>query len=148
MTNTARLAPLISFPVDYDTVKSFLEAIRKEKEGELCKYCKKEDEPIEKSDGIEGDATSHDTIVPESLRQKTRDALDKIYDALERLDNGEFGICGTCGENIAPGRLRVTNLLAKNCIDCENEIERVAKQEQKTTRRFISDRHFHKRGNN
>ena len=37
--------------------------------------------------------------------------------ALQRLDAGEFGYCDDCGEDIAPGRLRL-DPTARLCVDC------------------------------
>ena len=60
------------------------------------------------------------------IRDRERRLINKIKEALERLDEGEFGICETCGEEISEGRLRarpVTTL----CIDCKMEQERQEK---------------------
>ena len=37
--------------------------------------------------------------------------------ALERMEEGEFGYCDDCGEEIAPGRLRL-DPAAMICVDC------------------------------
>ncbi len=57
------------------------------------------------------------------IRDRERKLINKIREAMERIDEGEFGICESCGEDIGPGRLRarpVTTL----CIDCKTEQER------------------------
>ena len=41
----------------------------------------------------------------------------RIKAALERLDEGEWGWCVTCGEEIAEGRLRNDHSLAR-CVGC------------------------------
>ena len=56
------------------------------------------------------------------IRDRERRLLNKIRDAIERIDNGEFGICEECGEEISEGRLKarpVTTL----CINCKMEEE-------------------------
>ena len=60
------------------------------------------------------------------IRDRERKLINKIKEALERLDEGEFGICESCGEEISEGRLKarpVTTL----CIDCKMEQERQEK---------------------
>lgn len=46
--------------------------------------------------------------------------LYEVEKALERLDEGEFGICQRCGEKIAHKRLDAIPY-ARMCIDCEEE---------------------------
>jgi DnaK suppressor protein len=60
------------------------------------------------------------------IRDRERKLINKIKEALGRLDEGEFGICESCGEDISEGRLKarpVTTL----CIDCKMEQERQEK---------------------
>lgn len=52
-------------------------------------------------------------------RQKIRD----IDAALEQLEQGEYGICARCGEEIAPKRLKVRPF-SRYCVDCKTEVER------------------------
>jgi DnaK suppressor protein len=56
------------------------------------------------------------------IRDRERKLIGKIKDALERIDNGTYGICEDCGEDISEKRLRarpVTTL----CIDCKKKQE-------------------------
>ncbi|MDF1561569.1 MAG: RNA polymerase-binding protein DksA [Deltaproteobacteria bacterium] len=58
------------------------------------------------------------------LRDRDRRLISKIEDALRRIDDGEFGICDECGEQISEARLRarpVTTL----CISCKEEAEQM-----------------------
>lgn len=60
------------------------------------------------------------------IRDRERKLINKIREALDRIDKGEFGICEMCGEDISEGRLKarpVTTL----CIDCKIEEERKEK---------------------
>lgn len=43
-----------------------------------------------------------------------------IGEALRRMDDGEYGYCLKCGENIAPARLENSPSVT-TCIDCANE---------------------------
>jgi DnaK suppressor protein len=52
------------------------------------------------------------------IRERERKLLGKIEEALERVEEGSFGICEECGEDIGMKRLEarpVTTL----CIDCK-----------------------------
>ena len=56
------------------------------------------------------------------IRDRERKLIAKIEQALERVENGTFGICEDCGEDISEGRLKarpVTTL----CIQCKQEQE-------------------------
>lgn len=56
------------------------------------------------------------------IRDRERKLISKIKEALERLDQGTFGICEECGEDISRERLRarpVTTL----CINCKKRQE-------------------------
>ena len=56
------------------------------------------------------------------IRDRERKLIEKIKEALERIDNGSFGICEVCGREIGEERLRarpVTTL----CIACKKKQE-------------------------
>ncbi|MEF8823854.1 MAG: RNA polymerase-binding protein DksA [Desulfohalobiaceae bacterium] len=56
------------------------------------------------------------------LRDRDRKLINKINEALERIEDGTYGICEGCGEDISTPRLKarpVTTL----CIDCKSEQE-------------------------
>jgi DnaK suppressor protein len=58
------------------------------------------------------------------LRGREKAFLDKIHKALERIQNGSFGICEECDEPISTKRLEArpeTTL----CIRCKEDQERV-----------------------
>jgi len=63
------------------------------------------------------------------IRDRERKLIAKIEQALERVENGTFGICDECGDDISEGRLKarpVTTL----CIKCKEEQE----QQEKATK--------------
>lgn len=56
------------------------------------------------------------------IRDRERKLMNKVKEAIERIESGEFGICESCGEEISEARLKarpVTTL----CIDCKMEAE-------------------------
>lgn len=57
------------------------------------------------------------------IRDRERKLINKIREALERIEDGTFGECESCEEEIGVERLKarpVTTL----CIDCKTEQER------------------------
>jgi DnaK suppressor protein len=61
------------------------------------------------------------------IRDRERKLIKKMREALERIDNGTFGICVSCGKKISEKRLmaRPVTLL---CIDCKKKQEELEKQ--------------------
>ena len=60
------------------------------------------------------------------IHARDRKCLLEIEKALSRMENGQFGSCESCGEEIRKRRLKV-NPFSSLCIDCQEDIE----QEQK-----------------
>jgi RNA polymerase-binding protein DksA len=50
-------------------------------------------------------------------RKRLRVRIDEIEEAIERLDEGMYGICRSCGKPIDPGRLQALPR-ADLCIKC------------------------------
>lgn len=57
------------------------------------------------------------------LRERGHIKLKAIEDALERIEEGTFGICEDCGDDIPPGRLEAMPF-ATTCRDCKAMQER------------------------
>jgi DnaK suppressor protein len=58
-----------------------------------------------------------------SLIENEQGTLEQIYDALERIEAGTFGMCEECTEPIAKPRLQAIPY-AKFCIECAREMEK------------------------
>lgn len=56
------------------------------------------------------------------LRDRERKLLKKIEEALLRIEDGTFGICKECGEEIDENRLRARPV-ATLCISCKEDQE-------------------------
>src|SRR5215831_2681512 len=72
-------------------------------------------------------------------RDRERDKLQAIEDALERIKDGSYGICEMCEEEIAPERLEALPF-TRLCVTCQGETEKEAKlhrraDEERTHRR-------------
>lgn len=57
-----------------------------------------------------------------ALRGNAHDLLEQVDAAIERIDQGSYGICARCGQQIAPDRLEVLPY-AMYCIDCQSQAE-------------------------
>lgn len=56
------------------------------------------------------------------IRDRERRLIVKIREALERIDNGTYGICDVCGEEISTKRLKVRPVTTQ-CIECKTKEE-------------------------
>ena len=54
--------------------------------------------------------------------QRGHNMLQDIQDALQKIENGTYGECKNCGEDISIARLEA-NPMAKLCVDCKSEEE-------------------------
>jgi DnaK suppressor protein len=95
-------------------------------------------EVIEYASGVPGDNTPYSDEVDEiqanerrelgyATRELLVDRVNRVVVALQRLEDGEYGICVECGEKIAPARLRVMPEVA-TCVRCQDRIERLGRQ--------------------
>lgn len=75
------------------------------------------------------------------LNDRDREKLQAIQDALERIDQGTYGICEGCDAEIAEGRL-LAMPFTRLCVNCQAREER----EQKALRRYEDDRAFRRLG--
>jgi len=66
---------------------------------------------VSRMDAIQGQAMAVAT------EQRRRDEARRIEAALKRIDEGEYGICTACGEEIAAKRLAADPIVA-TCIRC------------------------------
>ena len=80
-------------------------------------------------DAVESSEADIQEDIEFALIQMKSETLSKINDALARLDQGDYGNCFECGEEIAEKRLRALPF-AVRCKDCE-EAREVAEQRQR-----------------
>jgi len=60
------------------------------------------------------------------IRDREHKLIKKIRGALDRIENGTFGICETCGEDISIQRLKARPVTTQ-CIDCKTKEEALEK---------------------
>lgn len=68
------------------------------------------------------DALQQQAIAVEADRRRATE-IRRVTAALKRIDNGEYGICLDCGEEIARKRLEVDPATAR-CVGCAGRAER------------------------
>jgi len=52
---------------------------------------------------------------------------NRLAEALERLRDGEYGVCQECSEAIAPARLKAMPEVT-TCVRCQDRLERISRQ--------------------
>jgi DnaK suppressor protein len=77
-----------------------------------------------------------------ALIQMKAETLNKINEALARLEEGRYGLCFECGDEIAEARLRALPF-AVRCKDCEEAREIAAQRERSLAQRRGSSSLFY-----
>ena len=61
------------------------------------------------------------------LREREQGLISKIEAALEKIEDGSFGECRLCGEDIGVARLKARPV-AELCIECKSEQEQLERR--------------------
>ena len=85
-------------------------------------------------DAVESSEADIQDDIEFALIQMKSETLNKINDALVRLEQGDYGNCFECGEEIAEKRLRALPF-AVRCKDCEEAREIAEKRERQMASR-------------
>jgi DnaK suppressor protein len=85
-------------------------------------------------DAVESSEADIQGDIELALIQMKSETLNKINDALARLEQGDYGNCFDCGEEIAEKRLRALPF-AVRCKDCEEAREIAAQRERQVAAR-------------
>jgi len=85
-------------------------------------------------DAVESSEADIQDDIEFALISMKSETLSKINDALLRLENGDYGNCYECGEEIAEKRLRALPF-AVRCKDCEEAREVAEKRERQIASR-------------
>jgi len=64
---------------------------------------------------------THEEFISMARNRIEHEKLKQLNAALERLEDGDFGICQECGEEIAAKRLKAIPW-ARYCIHCQEEM--------------------------
>jgi DnaK suppressor protein len=60
------------------------------------------------------------------IRDRERQLIAKMQGAIKRIDNGTYGICVDCDEEISEKRL-IASPITTQCIDCKTKQEKIEK---------------------
>jgi len=71
------------------------------------------------------------------LGDREREKVHSIDEAILRIDEGEYGICEECEEDIPLGRLKAMPF-TRHCVKCKADLEKFQAQ----TRRFEEERAY------
>ncbi|ABW67308.1 RNA polymerase-binding protein DksA [Desulfosudis oleivorans] len=102
---------------------------------------KRLNELLEQADGTVSDMTSDEETFPDPtdrashesernftlrIRDREHKLIKKIKKALERIENGTFGVCESCEEEIGVERLKARPVTTQ-CIKCKTKEEEMEK---------------------
>jgi DnaK suppressor protein len=106
-------------------LQAILRRLRDETYEGIAKYRQDQSEEKESSPGDEMDAARASAAVDThaNLIDRAETRLRLIDEALARVDNGTYGICADCGDEIGLQRLKVLPF-AVRCVDCESRRSR------------------------
>ena len=62
-----------------------------------------------------------------ATREKLVERVNRLSAALDRLNDGEYGVCVECAERITPARLHAVPEV-QTCVRCQDGIERFARR--------------------
>ena len=63
------------------------------------------------------------------IKDRERKLITKVKEALDRIDNGTYGICESCGKPISEKRL-MARPVTTECIECKTEEEQKERSER------------------
>lgn len=73
-------------------------------------------------DSVDQAAAETEKALEAQIKNRGRDTLQQIDEALKRIEAGRFGVCESCDEAISEARLKAFPLTTL-CIDCKAELE-------------------------
>jgi DnaK suppressor protein len=132
-TVTTAAAPVS--PARYNELKTMLESRRHELQAEVqgkMRDVRASGEVNKLTEVFDAGESSENDIQEDielALIQLKAETLNKVADALKRLDQGNYGNCFDCGDEIAEKRLRALPF-AVRCKDCEEARENAAQRER------------------
>jgi len=109
----------------YKTIKKMLIKTREQLIEEIAKNRQIEAQDIKAEIMDLYDWADHerDRQLSHILTDRDREKLMEIDEALERIEDGTYGICEECGKKIAPDRLKIMPF-ALLCVPCKSLLEK------------------------
>jgi DnaK suppressor protein len=121
----------------YAELNQMLEERRREIEAEVqgrMRGVRSEAKAHEVLDDVESSEADIQDDLELALIQMKSETLSRVSDALKRLEQGDYGYCFECGEEIAEKRLRALPF-AVRCKDCEEAKEAAEQRARLASRR-------------
>ena len=116
----------------YTELRKMLEDRRREIQAEVqgkMRGVREDATSTEVLDAVESAENDIQEDIEFALVQMKSETLNKITDALARLEHGTYGYCFDCGEEIGEKRLRALPF-AVRCKDCEEHRENAEQRER------------------
>jgi DnaK suppressor protein len=100
------------------------EEILREVKDEIGRFIRGENRQLVETALDDGDWSVVDLVEDINLRKMSshKETLNKIDEALRKIDEGTYGICNDCGSEISDGRLEVLPF-AIYCVECMEKRE-------------------------
>ena len=116
----------------YKTIQKMLIKTREELIEEIARTRKMESDDLKNEIGDIYDSADNerDRQLSHILNDRDRKKLIAIDEALERIEDGTYGICEECGKKITPNRLKVLPF-ADLCVPCKSDMEKQTGQYKK-----------------
>ena len=83
------------------------------------------------ADEVDGILANERREIGFATRELLVERVNALAAALDRLNDGEYGTCTECGEEIAPARLHALPEV-QTCVRCQDRIERYGSRELET----------------
>lgn len=97
--------------------------------GKTCTDMRQEDRNGDFPDPTDRASLESDRNFLLRIKDRERKLVMKVKEALDRIDNGTFGICESCGKSISEKRLMVRPVTTL-CIECKTELENQERKER------------------
>jgi len=113
----------------YKTIEKMLIKTRQELLEEIARSRKMEADDLKNEIGDIYDSADNerDRQLSHILNDRDRKKLIAIDEALERIEDGSYGVCEECGKKITPNRLKVMPF-ADLCVPCKSDMEKQSGQ--------------------
>ena len=114
---------------DMEKFKKILEAQRDELMGNAQKTLSGDIhlDPDDFPDEIDAASSEQNLAFKGRLRERERGLISKIEQALQKIEDGVYGECEACGEQISLKRIQARPV-AELCIDCKSEQEKLERR--------------------
>ena len=110
--------------IEYEQIKKMLQNMRMDIINELSrKKTTLEEEKTVEIEDLDAIAADRNREYEYLLTTMDTKKLKQIDEALAKIENGTYGICEECGEEIPVARLKILPF-AKLCIDCVSNVEK------------------------